>query len=94
METRNAQLQTRDGSVTLAVIRKLTERQSHAEALAALGVIGNADLAESREVLYLTAINQRGLNRIAAALATLAILQQQHPRYSRVYEERGYCFAA
>jgi tetratricopeptide (TPR) repeat protein len=94
METRNAQLQTGDGSVTLAVIRKLTERQSHAEALAALSVIGNADLAESRELLYLIAVNQRGLNRITAAVATLEVLQHKHPRYSRVYEERGYCFAA
>ncbi len=94
MEARNAQLQTRDGSVTLAGIRKLTERQSHAEALAALDSLGNAGLAESREVLYLTAMNQRGLNRIAAALATLEILQQRYPCYSRVYEERGYCFAA
>jgi tetratricopeptide (TPR) repeat protein len=44
------------------------------------------------EVLYLTAVNERCLGRVANALATLERLEQQHPRFSRLHEERGHCY--
>src|SRR5438309_4462047 len=45
-----------------------------------------------REALLFTAIAQRFLARIADALETLATLERHHPRFSRLYEERGRCF--
>jgi tetratricopeptide (TPR) repeat protein len=93
MQSRNAQLQTDEGSMKLARIRQLTERRCHSEALVAIATL-EAALAESRDALYLTAMNQRCLNQSAAALVTLERLQRQHPRFSRLYEERGHCFAA
>ena len=46
----------------------------------------------TRDVLLLVAIAQRYLGRIPDALSTLAILERHHPRFSRLYEERGRCF--
>ncbi len=45
----------------------------------------------NRELLYLTAVSQRMLQRIPEALTTLASLETYHPRYSRVFQERGHC---
>ena len=45
----------------------------------------------NRDLLYLTAVSQRMLQRIAEALTTLATLETYHPRYSRVFQERGHC---
>jgi len=49
---------------------------------------------ENRDVLYLRAVAQRRLGDIPAALATLAGLERLHPRFSRLYQERGHCFVA
>lgn len=49
---------------------------------------------QNRGELYLQAINLRLLNHFDEALGVLERLQQQHPRYSRLYEERGHCYAA
>jgi len=49
---------------------------------------------ENRDVLYLRAVAQRRLGDIPAALATLAALERMHPRFSRLYQERGHCFVA
>jgi tetratricopeptide (TPR) repeat protein len=49
---------------------------------------------ENRDVLYLRAVAQRRLGDIPAALATLAGLERMHPRFSRLYQERGHCFVA
>ena len=49
---------------------------------------------QNRDVLYLIAANQRCLNRIHEALATLQRLEQQHPRFSLLYQERGYCYVS
>ena len=49
---------------------------------------------ENRDVLYLRALSQRMLGDIPAALATLAGLEQLHPRFSRLYQERGQCHVA
>jgi len=46
------------------------------------------------EVLYLIARSQRYLGQIEAALQTLVRVEQEHPRYSRMHEERGHCYVA
>jgi tetratricopeptide (TPR) repeat protein len=48
----------------------------------------------NRDVLYSIGVCQRYLKRVPEALQTLALLQAQHPAYSRLYQERGYCRAA
>jgi tetratricopeptide (TPR) repeat protein len=47
---------------------------------------------DHRDVLLYVAIAQRYLDRISDALNTLEILERHHPRFSRLYEERGRCF--
>ena len=47
-----------------------------------------------RDLLYLVAVAQRMLQRIPEALGTLATLQSFHPRYSRLFQERGHCHVA
>ena len=72
-------------------VRELTQGRQHSEALAAAEALAVA-APESCEVLYLVAVNQRYLNRIAEALATLERLEEQHPGYSRLFQERGHCY--
>src|ERR1700736_4705922 len=74
-------------------IRELSKGGRHSEALAAAEVLAAA-APESRHTLYLIAANQRCLNRIHEALATLQRLEQQHPRFSLLYQERGYCYVS
>jgi len=85
-------LQSDDNSVKLARVCELTNSRRHREALDAIAAL-DARSARSRDALLLAAINQRCLNQNAAALATLERLERQHPRFSRIYEERGHCFA-
>ncbi len=49
---------------------------------------------QTRGELYLQATNLRLSNRFDEALGVLQRLQQLHPGYSRLYEERGHCYAA
>jgi tetratricopeptide (TPR) repeat protein len=74
-------------------IRDLSRSRRHAEALAAAEAL-RTQVPENRDVLYLLALNQRYLNRIPDALATLERLEQLHPQFSRLYEERGHCYVA
>src|SRR5271154_5203238 len=72
-------------------IRELSNGRQHGEALAAAEVLAAA-APSNRDVLYLIAANQRCLNRIHEALETLQRLEQHHPRFSLLYQERGYCY--
>jgi len=72
-------------------IRELSKGQRHSEALAAAEAL-SAATPENCHVLYLVAVNQRCLNQIHVALATLERLENQHPRFSLLYQERGYCY--
>jgi tetratricopeptide (TPR) repeat protein len=74
-------------------IRELAQNRRYAAALAAADALG-AQVPENRDALYLIALNQRYLNRIREALATLERLEQLHPRFSRLYQERGHCYVA
>ncbi len=71
-------------------IRELSKCGRHSEALAAAEELAVA-APHNRDALYLIAANQRCLNQIDEALATLQRLEQQHPRFSLLYQERGYC---
>ncbi len=75
----------------LARIRELTNRRQFLEALSAAEALARA-VPENRDVLHLIALNQRQLQRIPEALATLERLERLHPRYSRLYQERGHCY--
>jgi tetratricopeptide (TPR) repeat protein len=74
-------------------IRELSKAGRHAEALAAAEELAVAAPGD-RDTLYLIAANQRCLNRIAQALATLQRLEEHHPRFSFLFQERGHCYAA
>jgi len=72
-------------------IRQLHADGQHAQALQAAQAL-LAEAPERYEVLYLVARNQRYLGQIEAALQTLARMQQDHPHYSLMHEERGHCY--
>jgi len=72
-------------------IRRLVSERRFAEGLSAADTLLVA-VPENRDVLYLRAQAQRLLGDIHAALATLAQLEQLHPRFSRLYQERGHCY--
>jgi tetratricopeptide (TPR) repeat protein len=74
-------------------IRELVKGHRFAEALRALDALTPAE-PEEKEALYLRAVAQRMLGQTAAALDTLAKLEQLHPRFSRLFQERGYCYVA
>src|SRR5215471_13423448 len=71
-------------------IRELSECGRHREALVAAEALAVA-APQNRDLLYLVAVNQRCLNRLHEALETLQRLEQVHPRFSLLYQERGYC---
>jgi tetratricopeptide (TPR) repeat protein len=74
-------------------IRELAKNHRYGAALAAAEALA-AKAPENRDVLYLIAMNLRFLNRIPEALATLERLAEQHPAFSRLYQERGLCYVA
>src|ERR1700719_461590 len=74
-------------------IRQLVAERQFAEGLAAADAL-LVTVPENRDVLYLRALAQRMLGDIPAPLATLAGLEQLHPRFSRLYQERGHCYVA
>jgi len=86
---------SRRSAVELEVRRTralLKERRFDEALRAAEGLL--AEVPENRDVLYLRAVAQRHLGDTAAALATLASLEQLHPRFSGLYQERGHCYIA
>ena len=74
-------------------IRELVQEQRFAEALRAADAL-LPSTPENPELQYLRAVSQRMLGDTAAALATLATLERLDPRFSRLYQERGYCYVA
>jgi len=82
-----------DLETTLPVLRASLGRGRYVEVLQ----VADAYLGEHRghrDLLYLVAVAQRMLHRIPEALGTLATLQSFHPRYSRLFQERGHCHVA
>jgi tetratricopeptide (TPR) repeat protein len=74
-------------------IRELAKSRRHTEALAAAEALA-VQVPENRDVIHLIALSLRHLNRVPEALATLDRLEQLHPRFSRLYQERGHCYVA
>jgi tetratricopeptide (TPR) repeat protein len=91
MNTSDARSDTAVTSTELARIHALLKAHDFAAALAASEAL-LAGAPGQRDALLFAAIAQRYLKRIPDALATLERLQQQYPRYSRLYEERGRCY--
>jgi len=81
------------GPGTGARLREMLRQYRFSEALAAAQAILAVSPGQ-RDALLATAMAQRFLGRIPEALATLETLERQHPRFSRLYEERGRCFVA
>src|SRR5215469_17227113 len=72
-------------------IRELSKLGRHSEALTgAQALLTRA--AQQRDVLYLIAANQRCLHLIPEALETLQRLEQHYPKFSLLYQERGFCY--
>ena len=74
-------------------IGELTQERRFAEALVAADAL-LALAPENRDALYQRALAQRRIGDVTAALATLATLEQLHPRFSRLFQERGQCYVA
>lgn len=70
---------------------ELVRSTQFAAALATVQAL-QAEVPENRDVLYLIAVCQRYLGRVAEALATLEHLEEIHPDYSRLFQERGHCY--
>ena len=75
----------------LTALRTLLRERKFAEMLLACEALLEETLHQ-RDALLFQAIAQRHLGRSADALKTLALLERRHPRFSRLYEERGRCF--
>jgi tetratricopeptide (TPR) repeat protein len=91
MEPASATTASGTADAAAAPLRQLLREHRFPEALAAAQAL-LAQAPGERDALLCAAIAQRFLGRIPAALATLATLEEQHPRFSRLYEERGRCF--
>src|SRR5580658_8479628 len=72
-------------------LQELTRTRHYVAALAGIDPL-LARHPEDRDLLYLAATNLRNLNRVSEALDLLRRLEQHHPRYSRLYQERGHCY--
>jgi tetratricopeptide (TPR) repeat protein len=86
------QAETDSGALGIALrtVEMLTRANRHAEALeAARALLQRAP--HQRSALYLSALNQRLLDQAKDALETLEALEQAHPNYSLLFQERGYC---
>ena len=75
----------------VARIRGLTREHKFTEVLALASAL-HPQIPGHRDALLCLALAQRHLHRIPDALQTLADLERHHPRFSRLYEERGRCF--
>jgi tetratricopeptide (TPR) repeat protein len=73
--------------------RGLIEKGQFTPALSAAQAM-LSEVPENRDVLYLIAVSQRYLGRIADALATLDGFEKIHPHYGRLFQERGHCYRA
>src|SRR5450631_4147223 len=71
-------------------IRGLLQRGRHVEAQAVAEALA-VRVPENRDVLYLIAVSLRYQHKISEALATLERLERFHPKFSRLYQERGHC---
>ncbi|MGH8289563.1 MAG: tetratricopeptide repeat-containing sulfotransferase family protein [Steroidobacteraceae bacterium] len=76
-----------------ACVRDLLDRGQFAEAARAAQAL-LAEHPEDRDLLYMLAVAQRYLRQLPAALAMLERLEELHPDYPRLHQEKGYCHIA
>jgi tetratricopeptide (TPR) repeat protein len=76
---------------SLERLRELVRTHRFSEVLAQAPAV-LTESPGSAEALLCQAIAQRFLNQIPEAFRTLATLEEHHPRFSRLFEERGRCF--
>ena len=74
-------------------LRALLQQGQFAAAVADAETL-RKEVPENRDVWYIVAVGQRYLQRIPEALSTLAQLEQLHPNFSRLFQERGHCYVA
>ena len=74
-------------------IRSLLERNEPAAALAAAQAL-RTQVPQNRDVLYMIAVALRLLGRIPEALRALEELERHHPKFARLFQERGHCYVA
>jgi tetratricopeptide (TPR) repeat protein len=74
-------------------LQALLQKSQFAAALADAETL-RIKVPENRDVWYIIAVSQRYLQRIPDALKTLAQLEQLHPNFSRLFQERGHCHVA
>lgn len=74
-------------------IRELLQGGQYVPALTAAQML-RAEVPQNRDVLYMIAVSFRYLQRIPEALSTLTELENYHPNYSRLFQERGHCHVA
>jgi len=74
-------------------VRALLERSEFAQGLEAAQALC-AEVPDNRDVLYSIAVGLRYLQRIPEALQVLERLEQLHPGYPRLFQERGHCQVA
>lgn len=73
--------------------RALLKQNQFAQALTLAQAL-LSEVPENRDVLYLIAVSQRYLGRVADALTTLAHFETLHRDYGRLFQERGHCYRA
>jgi predicted Zn-dependent protease len=83
----------RQGAPDLAPLRELLKQGRPTDALRETRTLLAATPSD-RDLLLIEAISLRHLLRIDEALAVLAKLEQTHPRFSLLHEERGLCYVA
>ncbi len=74
-------------------IRALLKERRFGDAVQAAAMLAE-QVPENRDVLYALALGQRQLHRLSDALATLERLERHHPKFARLYQERGLCYVA
>ncbi len=82
---------TAPSSAELTTLRALLEKASYAEARVATETL-LSQYPTDRDLLYLLAVGQRLGQQIPRALDTLERLEDLHPQYPRLFQERGHCY--
>jgi tetratricopeptide (TPR) repeat protein len=82
-----------DAEPQIKRIQQLVQQRHFAHALGASTAL-LAQWPDNRDLLYLVAVSQRYLGRIADALETLRCFERAHPGFGRLFQERGHCYRA
>src|SRR5215218_9387009 len=77
--------------VDLRQLQQLIEQNSFDEALVSCDRLLEHSPGH-RDLLYMRAVTLRHLQRVPEALATLEVLEDAHPTYPRLFQERGHCY--